>query len=263
MKNAFWLLLMILITSCSKDSKAVFEPVYMGLNGKLSSVEITNYNGSEGVITKDKPFGDFQNLEVYTFDDQGHLSEKCTYADPAKKVLEAKDIYKRDQDGKLVETYVGFNLNDNHYIGESLWRMIENKDGKERWQKIDENDWWGTSYKEIEYIDNKKQIKNYVIQKKSGETSNQESITQTFNERGQMISEIRITGGYPQNTITWTYNDKGHLLKEETEQLRTDGTVNKVKPSTYTIDKEDENNNPLQVTDDRGWIKTYQYFYQE
>lgn len=85
MKNAFWLLLMILITSCSKDSKAVFEPVYMGLNGKLSSVEITNYNGSEGVITKDKPFGDFQNLEVYTFDDQGHLSEKCTYADPAKK----------------------------------------------------------------------------------------------------------------------------------------------------------------------------------
>lgn len=78
-----------------------------------------------------------------------------------------------------------------------------------------------------------------------------------------MISEIRITGGYPQNTITWTYNDKGHLLKEETEQLRTDGTVNKVKPTTYTIDKEDENNNPLQVTDDRGWIKTYQYFYQE
>lgn len=141
--------------------------------------------------------------------------------------------------------------------------MIENKDGKERWQKIDENDWWGTSYKEIEYIDNKKQIKNYVIQKKSGETSNQESITQTFNERGQMISEIRITGGYPQNTITWTYNDKGHLLKEETEQLFADGTVSKVKPSTYTIDKEDENNNPLQVTDDRGWIKTYQYFYQE
>lgn len=76
-----------------------------------------------------------------------------------------------------------------------------------------------------------------------------------------MISEIRITEGYPQSTTTWTYNDKEHLLKEENEQLRTDGTVNKIKPTTYTIDKEDENHNPLQVTDDRGWIKTYQYFY--
>lgn len=182
MKNALWLLLMILITSCSKDSKAVFEPVYMGLNGKLSSVEITNYNGSEGVITKDKPFGDFQTLEVYTFDDQGHLSEKSTYGDLAKKVLMAKDIYKRDKEGNLIETYTGYGLNVEHYMVEVVWRMIENKDGKERWQKIDENDWWGTSYKEIEYIDNKKQFKNYVIQKKSGETSNQESITQTFNK---------------------------------------------------------------------------------
>lgn len=262
MKNTFWLLLMILVTSCTKESKTIFEPVYMGLNGKFSSVEITNYNGSDGISAKEKPFGDFQYIEVYTFDNFGNLSEKCTYSDPARKVLTAKDSYKRDENGNLIETYSGFNLDNNHYIGESLWRMIEKKEGKERWQKIDEEDWWGTSYREIEYINNRKVTKSYVIQKKNGEISNQESVTEVFNERGLKVSEVKNSSGYPQSTTTWIYNDKGHLLKEEMEQLSTDGTVNKYENGNYIVNEVDSYNNPLQVTDQRGYIKTYKYFYQ-
>jgi hypothetical protein len=51
------------------------------------------------------------------------------YGDPAKKPLLEKNTYEYDKDSFLKEEYKGFNLNDNHYIGESLWRRIE-KDGK-------------------------------------------------------------------------------------------------------------------------------------
>lgn len=57
------------------------------------------------------------------------------------------------------------------------------------------------------------------------------------------------------------YNDKGHLLKKEYEQVLTDGTVDTVENITYIVDKEDEHNNPLQVTDNKGHKKVYTYFY--
>lgn len=262
MKKLIFLLLIISITSCVKNNRTAFEPTYMGFNGQFSSVEITHYSGPDEITFKTKPLGDFMSTEVYTFDSFGYLSEKCCYADPSKQTLIAKDVYKRDKDGNLIELYSGFNLNDNHYIAETLWRMIEKDGNKERWQKIDENDWWGTSYKEIQYMDSKKETKAYVIQKKSGETSNQESITEIFNERGLMISETKDTGpNNPKNTTIRTYNDKGQLLKEEMEQLRTDGSVNKVEGTSYTIDKVDEHDNPLQVTDNSGNVKIYRYVY--
>jgi len=259
MKNSFILLLMILAASCAKNSKVAFGPVYMGLNGKFSSVEITNYTGPNEITFKSKPLGDFVETEVYTFDKSGYLSEKCTYTDPARKVLTAKDTYKRDKEGCLTETYSGFNLNDNDYSAESLWRRIEKAGNKEKWQKIDENDWWGTSYQEIEYSGNKKEIKDYVIQKQNGKTSVMDTITQIFNKRGLITSEVNST--HPTNTTIKTYNDKGYLLKEEIDQLMKDGSINKTVTESYTIDKVDEYGNPLQATDERGYVKIYKYTY--
>jgi len=44
------------------------------------------------------------------------------------------------------------------------------------------------------------------------------------------------------------------------EQTFPDGSTNKTVMASYTIDKEDELGNPLQVTDDQGHVKVYKYF---
>jgi hypothetical protein len=86
--------------------------------------------------------------------------------------------------------------------------------------------------------------------------------TENLNERGQIVSETKDTGfNNPKNTTIRTYNNKGHLLKEEMEQLMADGTINKVEGASYIIDKVDEYDNPLQVTDNQGYIKICKYFY--
>ncbi len=224
----------------------LFEPIYIGLNGKFTSVEITN-----------KQLG---SVEAYTFDNLGRLLEKRVYSNATKRTLIAKDSYIRNSAGDLIETYSGFNLNDNHYIGETRWRMIEKNGNKERWQEI-KDDWWGAKYKDIEYKDNQRRTLSFVIQKKNGERSNLEFVVSTFNNRGQILTELSDTGpNNPKNTTIRTYNDKGHLLKEDYEQVFSDGTINKVENASYTINKEDELGNPLQVTDNDKKIKIYKYF---
>ena len=259
MKKTLFLLLICSLTACTKNK---FEHVYLGLNGKFSSVEVTIYNGPNELTFKEKPLGDFMGVEIYTFDNNGYLIERRSYNDPTKKALSERDSYSRDKKGNIIETYSGFNLS-NDYISETLWRMLEKDGNKEKWQEIDENDWWGTSYREIEYLSDKKEIKEYIIQKKSGETSNRIATTETYNKRGQMVSQtIDREGNSPIDTKIWTYNDNGHLLKIEGEQLRTDGSVNKTENASYTINKEDEYNNPLQVTDNDGNIKIFKYSYR-
>ena len=223
----------------------LFEPLYMGLNGEFTSVEIT-----------EKQSG---TVEVYTFDNHGRLSERRV-SNASKKIVTEKDFYIRNSAGDLIEIYNGFNLNDKKYIGESRWRLIEKKDNKERWQKIDDS-WWGTEYREIEYRGNQRGTMRFVIQKENGKRSNSEFIVETFNERGQVISELTDKGpNFPKITIFKTYNEKGHLLKEDMEHVQSNGTTQNITTEKYTINNEDEHGNPLQVTDDRGTVKIYKYF---
>ena len=263
MKNVILLLSLAFITFCNNGTAIASEPVYMGLNGQFNSVEITYYTGFDKRTVKTKPFGNFQRKEVYTFDNAGYLSEKLTYADLAKKTLTAKDTYKRDKNGRAIEIYSGDNLNDSHYIIETLWRMIKKVGNVEQWQKINDNDSWGTSFQRIEYLGNKKETKSYVVQTKDKEVSTQRITTEIFNERGLVTSETVERGGsHPKNTTIKTYNDKGHLLKDELVQVYNDGSSSKTENASYTIDKVDAHGNPLQVTNDRGDIKIYKYSYR-
>lgn len=238
---------------CTGGNNAFKEPANMGFNGKISTIEIAYYFDN----LQENPW----RVEVYSLDNNGLLKERLCYSDLSKKILLEKDSYKRDKDGSLTEEYKGFNLNDNHYIGESLWQRIEKDGNSEKWQQIDD-DWWGTSYKEVTYADDKKLIKNYVIKKDSGEEVNVENITQTANDKGQLVSEKVVRGSHPENTTTWTYNENGQLVKVELEQVFNDGTSHKTEQDSFTINEVDDKGNPTLVTDAQGYKKTYKYTYR-
>ncbi|WP_163319887.1 hypothetical protein [Dysgonomonas sp. 520] len=263
-KLLFLLMFASAVAFAQNNNQSIFikDPAYMGLNGKFSTLQITHYDGSKG--TKANPFGKISSVEVYTFNTNGKLLERRSYPNQLKKVLMERDTYKRDKDGRVMEIYKGFNLNDKHYASESTWRRISVNGNKEKWQQIGD-DWWGTSYKDVEYSDGKKIIKEYVIQKKNGQESNQAYITETLNDRNQVIRSLKKTSSKtdPINTTIWTYDENGQLLKEELEQLHKDGASNKTETESYTVDKVDNKNNPTQITDSQGRKRVYKYTYQQ
>lgn len=258
MKTFSAALLFISIMACTSERGNQFKkPAYMGFNGQIREIKVSHYFSA---ISTDNPWG----LEIFTFNNDGSLKQRELYS-RYNSLLE-KDAYKYDSNGFLEEEYKGLDLNSLRYYTEYLWHRIENNDGFEKWQDMMYSSWGtGTSYKEVTYAGDKRFIKSYVIEP-DGEMIGITYTTQTVNSKGQIVSEKIAEKDYPEETKTQLYDENGQLIRIELEQIRTDGTINKLVEEPYiqepyTIIEVDDKNNPTLATNSQGRIKRYKYTY--